>query len=74
MVKPQTLLSFAHWAMALCLLVSLGIVYLVYISDVQLSIAALIALHIALIIFPGIFKLGYVVRLTALKQLGRPVN
>jgi len=74
MVKPQTLLSCAHWAMALCLIISLGIVYLVYISDVQLSIAALIALHIALIIFPGIFKLGYVLRLTALKQMGRPVN
>lgn len=73
-MKPDRLLSLSHWAMGICLLLSLMIIYLVYGSSVELSIPLLVALHIGLIIFPGIFKVAYVTRLTALKQLGRAVD
>lgn len=73
-MKPHNLLSYAHWAMSICLIVSVLIVYLVYGSNVELTIGALVALHIGLIIFPGVFKVAYVTRLTALKQLGRSVD
>lgn len=73
-MKAERLLFLAHWAMSICLLLSLLIVFLVYGSNTELSIRLLVALHIGLIIFPGIFKVAYVTRLTALKQLGRAVN
>lgn len=73
-MKPHRLLSYAHWAMSICFLISLAIAYLIYGSSVELSIGFLVALHIGLILFPGVFKVAYVTRLTALKQLGRSVN
>lgn len=60
--------------MALSLIISLLIVYVVYISDVVLNLGTIVALHIALIIFPVLFKASYVIRLTALKQLGKPAH
>jgi len=74
MMTPARLLSAAHVSMVISLVISLGIIYLVYISEVELSIPKLVGLHICLIIFPAIFKVAYVARLTALKQLGRAVD
>lgn len=73
-MRPKTLLSTAHWAMAATLLLSVVIIYIVYGIELNLSIPMQIGLHIFLIILPAFFKIGYVVRLNALKQLGRPVN
>ncbi|WDE10561.1 hypothetical protein [Thalassomonas haliotis] len=39
-----------------------------------LSIGQQVALHIATIIFAGVFKLGYVLRLVAQKELGLAVR
>jgi uncharacterized membrane protein len=74
MMTPERLLSAAHFSMAISLVVSLGVIYLVYISEVELSIPLLVGLHICLIIFPAVFKVAYVARLTALKQLGRSAD
>lgn len=73
-MKPQNLLIFAHWAMAITFLLSVLIVYLAYGTSMHLAISTQVILHIGLIIFPALFKISYVIRLTALKQLGRPVN
>ena len=73
-MAPDLLLRVAHGAMVVCAVVSLSIVYLLYGMPDFLSLPASIAGHIALIVFPAIFKLGYVLRLAALKQMGQPVN
>lgn len=73
-MTSHNLLSYAHWAMGICFVLSITIVYLVYGSGIELSIGLLVALHIGLILFPGVFKVAYVTRLTALKQLGRSVD
>ncbi|WP_269777871.1 hypothetical protein [Marinimicrobium alkaliphilum] len=41
---------------------------------VGLSLVAQVTAHMMLIVLPAIFKISYLVRLTALKQLGLPVN
>jgi hypothetical protein len=73
-MHANRLLKAAHWSMAVTLILSLSIIYLSYGSAVTLSIPVQVMLHILLIIFPEIFKISYVARLNALKQLGRPVN
>lgn len=75
-MHANRLLKAAHWSMAVTLILSLSlsIIYLAYGSAVTLSISVQVMLHILLIIFPAIFKISYVARLNALKQLGRPVN
>jgi hypothetical protein len=73
-MHANRLLKAAHWSMAVTLILSLSIIYLAYGSAVTLSIPVQVMLHILLIIFPAIFKISYVARLNALKQLGRPVN
>lgn len=73
-MKPETLLRCAHQMMGVCLLFSLGIIYLLYGIRPDISLRAQVGLHIGLVIFPAFFKIGYIVRLTALKQLGRVAN
>ena len=73
-MHANRLLKAAHWSMAVTLILSLSIIYLAYGSAVTLSIPVQVMFHILLIIFPAIFKISYVARLNALKQLGRPVN
>ncbi|ARU26138.1 hypothetical protein CBR65_01090 [Cellvibrio sp. PSBB006] len=73
-MHAKRLLKAAHWSMAVTLILSLSIIYLAYGSAVTLSIPVQVILHILLIIFPAIFKISYVARLNALKQLGRPIN
>lgn len=73
-MHANRLLKAAHWSMAVTLILSLSIIYLAYGSAVTLSIPVQVILHILLIIFPAIFKISYVARLNALKQLGKPVN
>ena len=73
-MHANKLLKAAHWSRAVTLILSLSIIYLAYGSAVTLSIPVQVMLHILLIIFPAMFKISYVARLNALKQLGRPVN
>ncbi len=73
-MKPQHLLTSAHWTMAITFSLSILIVYLAYGTNMHLAISTQVILHVGLIIFPALFKVSYIIRLTALKQLGRPVN
>ncbi|HEY7884685.1 MAG TPA: transmembrane sensor/regulator PpyR [Cellvibrionaceae bacterium] len=73
-MTPQKLLNWAHGAMLGCLFLSAMMVYLAYGVPHLMSLPATVAAHIALIIFPAGLKIGYVLRLTALKQMGRAVN
>lgn len=73
-MNSTTMLTFAHWVMAATLLLSLTIVYVAYGTDLILTIHTQVLLHVGLIIFPALFKISYIIRLTALKQLGRSVD
>lgn len=73
-MKPKTLLCYAHRTMGVCLLFSLLIIYVLYVVKVDMRLGAQIGLHIGLVIFPAFFKIGYIARLTALKQMGRIAN
>ncbi|WP_036187669.1 hypothetical protein [Marinimicrobium agarilyticum] len=73
-MNPLKLLHVAHAGMLLSLVLSLGALSLAYMFSHSLGLATQVASHIALIVFPAFFKLGYVLRLTALKQLGRAVD
>lgn len=73
-MNATSLLAFAHWVMAFTLSFSLLIVYVAYGTDVMLTIRTQVLLHVGLIIFPALFKISYIVRLNALKQLGRAVD
>lgn len=73
-MTPLKLLYLAHAAMIVSLVLSLGAIALAYVFEANLSLGSQIGAHMSLIVLPGVIKVGYVVRLTALKQLGRPVN
>lgn len=73
-MNSLTLLKLAHWAMALTLVSSLLIVYIAYGTNLILGIRTQVLLHVGLIILPAVFKISYILRLNALKQLGRAVN
>jgi len=74
MMKSSTILKTAHWSMAITFILSLVLLYLIYGIELNLSIPLLIFLHIMFILFAAVFKISYVARLTALKQMGKPVN
>lgn len=74
MMNPFTLLKIAHWSMGLSLSVASGVIYVLYGTRISLGIPTLVFLHIFFIVLATFFKVSYVMRLTALKQLGRPVN
>ncbi|GGY79040.1 hypothetical protein GCM10011613_24780 [Cellvibrio zantedeschiae] len=73
-MKPSALLNIAHRSMAATLIISLIVIYLIYGIDLGFAIPMLVFLHILFVIMAAIFKISYVARLTALKQLGRPVH
>jgi len=73
-MKPAVMLKAAHFSMGSSLALSLIILYVIYGTSWNPGIPLLILLHILLVVFAAIFKISYVVRLTALKQLGRPVH
>jgi len=73
-MKPFIILRIAHWAMATTLILALGIIVLIYGFDVGLSIPVLIFFHIFFVLLATIFKISYVARLAALKQLGKPAH
>jgi hypothetical protein len=73
-MNPGTLLTSAHWVMAITFSMSMIILYFAYGANMQLAILTQVLLHVGLIIFPALFKISYIIRLTALKQLGRPVD
>lgn len=73
-MKPSGMLKLAHWSMASAFIVSLIVLYVIYGAELSLSIPVLIFLHILFVVIAAIFKISYVARLTALKQMGRPVH
>ncbi len=73
-MKSATILKAAHWSMATTFILSLAILYIIYGTELNLSIPILIVLHILVVLFAAIFKISYVARLTVLTQLGRPVH
>lgn len=73
-MTPSQILTTAHISMATSFIVALATLYIIYGSHLNLSIPILIFLHISFVIIAAIFKISYVARLTALKQLGRPVH
>ncbi|RYE50816.1 MAG: hypothetical protein EOP48_19170 [Sphingobacteriales bacterium] len=73
-MRPERMLKVAHWIMGITLILGLLIIYSIYIAHLPLSIPALVFLHIFFVLLATAFKVSYVVRLTALKKLGRAVN
>jgi hypothetical protein len=73
-MKPLTMLKVAHLSMAITFLLSVIILFVIYGMELGLGIPLLIFLHILFVVMAAIFKISYVMRLTALKQLGRPVH
>ena len=73
-MKPQKLLSLAHISMLVTFCLALLLLYVIYGAEFGLGIPVLIFLHIIFVVLAAVFKVSYVVRLTALKQLGRPVD
>lgn len=73
-MTSTTILKTAHASMLVSFIIALLTLYVIYGSHLNLSIPALIFLHILFVVLAAIFKISYVARLTALKQLGRPVN
>lgn len=73
-MTPLKLLYLAHAAMIVSLVLSLGAIALAYVFEANLSLGTQVGAHMSLVVLPAIIKIGYVARLTALKQLGRPVN
>lgn len=73
-MKPSVMLKTAHYTMAATLMLSLLLLYILYGAELALSIPILIFLHILFVVFAALFKISYVARLTALKQMGRPVH
>ncbi len=74
MYTPDKLLTLAHWAMGLSLVLALIAVGYGYIWHENTSMHTQLVAHIGLIVLPGVIKLAYVLRLTSLKALHRPVN
>lgn len=73
-MNPKAMLAYAHSVMAATFCFSLLIVYVTYGAKFTFTIPIQALLHVGLIIFPTFFKISYIVRLIALKQLGKPVN
>lgn len=73
-MKAESILRTAHFSMGTTLALGLITLYVIYGASWNLSIPLLIFLHIFFVVLAAIFKISYVARLTALKQLGRPVH
>ena len=73
-MKSMMLLHIAHWSMTITFTLFLFTAYIIYGSDLLLSIPLLVFLHIFLVLMAAIFKVSYVARLTALQQLKRPAH
>lgn len=73
-MNSAKMLKSAHWSMGVTFVIALALLYVIYGAELNLSIPVIIFLHIFFVLLAAIFKISYVVRLTALKQLGRPVH
>ena len=69
--KMLTISNIVFWSAVTVTLTSIFIVYSLY---EYLSIGLQVVLHISIIIFAAGFKLGYVLRLVAQKELGLVVR
>ena len=66
----QHLLNKANATLLYTLLAFIGATILAYGFENQLPLTVLVMLHISQLILGGVFKISYVVRLAAQKQLG----
>lgn len=73
-IKNQRLLTSANIAMVVTLLLFLTAVVLAYGFDEYFGLYTLVLFHITQLVFAGLFKLSYVVRLVAQKQLGYAIR
>lgn len=73
-MNPLKLLKLSHIGMLTSLLLSCVAVALAYFFYQGLSLGAQVAAHVSLIVLPAMLKISYVARLTALRQLGRPIH
>lgn len=72
-MSAQSLLSFANHSMVVSFIVFLVSLYGAYGLEHQLPLMVVTLLHVSQIVLAGIFKLSYVVRIAAQKQLGLAV-
>lgn len=73
-MSSRQLLQLGHLGMLVSFVFSCAAVALGYFFYAGLSLVAQVMAHMMLIVMPAIFKISYLIRLTALKQLGLPVN
>lgn len=73
-MKSQTLLTTGHTMMGVSFLVCLVGVAIAYVFYEYFALWQQMLAHIVLIVSPAILKIGYLIRLTALHQLGLAVD
>ncbi len=66
----QYCLAVGNWLMLISLALIGVCIALAYGFEHQMSIPALVAAHLAMIVFAGLIKIGYVMRAIALKAFG----
>jgi len=73
-MRPSVMLKTAHARMVIPFMLCISALYAIFGLESMLSIPLLIFLHIFFVLNATIFKVSYVIRLNALKHLGRPVH
>ena len=73
-MTAQTLLTFANKSMVATLVVFALSVYGAYGMEHQLPLMIVTLLHVSQMVLAGVFKVSYVLRLAAQKQLGLAVR
>lgn len=72
--ENQKLLSYANTSMFVCLSVFVMAVVLAYGYEENFTLFTVVFFHIAQLLFAGLFKLSYVVRLVAQQKLGLAIR
>jgi hypothetical protein len=73
-MNHQRILKSANTSMLLSLIAFIGSAILAYGFESQLPLMLVAVLHVAQLFLAGCFKVSYVVRLVAQKQLGLAIN
>lgn len=73
-MKPVDILRLAHWSMGITFSLGGFILILIYGTRIPLGIPVTVFLHILFVLLATGFKVSYVARLAALKQLGRDAH
>ncbi|TVZ41188.1 hypothetical protein P886_0530 [Alteromonadaceae bacterium 2753L.S.0a.02] len=73
-MKGESLLSLGHQAMLTTLVLSVIAAIAAYGASDHLPLGSQISAHLLLLVLPVFLKLGYIMRLTALRHLGRAAH